>query len=434
MLIHLVVPGDTVSGIAAFYGITPAKLIEDNQLLTPNHLVPGQNLLILFPALTHTVQPGDTLFAISRQYGVSLITLYRNNYFLGGKPGIFPGQVLTIAYAQTKLGRLMVNGYAMPNINQDLYLATLPYLTTVSIFAHSFTAEGNLIEIDDRDMIARARTMGVASIMVLAPFDSDQGFDNQLISDVVNSPAASKRLIENVVAAVTRKGYSGVDLDFEYIKKTDAAPYLAFVAALYEALSAQGYTLNIDLAPKTSTDQPGLLYEGQNYAALGKITDTVLVMTYEWGYTYGPPMAVAPIGEVRKSLDYAVSQIPPQKILMGIPNYGYDWTLPFVQGQSKAQSISNPRGVDLAVNHGQPILFRDSAASPYFNYRADSGADHEVWFEDPQSISAKLDVARQLGLRGAGYWSLMRPFPQNWQMLNVLFEIERKDVSIFRPR
>ncbi len=52
-------------------------------------------------------------------------------------------------------------------------------------------------------------------------------------------------------------------------------------------------------------------------------------MTYEWGYKYGPNMAVAPLNMVRRVLDYAVTEIIPEKIMLGIPNYGYDWPLPF---------------------------------------------------------------------------------------------------------
>ena len=54
-------------------------------------------------------------------------------------------------------------------------------------------------------------------------------------------------------------------------------------------------------------------------------------MTYEWGYLFGPPMATAPVNMVRQVLDYGVTTIDPNKILMGIPNYAYDWSLPFIQ-------------------------------------------------------------------------------------------------------
>ena len=140
-------------------------------------------------------------------------------------------------------------------------------------------------------------------------------------------------------------------------------------------------------------------------------------------YTYGPPMAVAPINSVRRVLEYALTRIPANKIFLGIPNYGYDWTLPFVQGQSKADSISNPEALELARKYNREILFDTASMTPYFNYRDESGREHEVWFEDSRSMKAKYDLVQEFSLKGMGYWNLMRPFKQNWSLINAMFEI-----------
>ena len=84
-------------------------------------------------------------------------------------------------------------------------------------------------------------------------------------------------------------------------------------------------------------------------------------MTYEWGYTYGPPMAVAPLGQVRAVLDYAVTAVAPEKIFMGIPLYGYDWPLPFVSGETRAESLSPVQAVERALRHDIAIQY-DAAA------------------------------------------------------------------------
>ena len=151
--------------------------------------------------------------------------------------------------------------------------------------------------------------------------------------------------------------------------------------------------------------------------------DAVLLMTYEWGYTYGPPMAVAPLPNVRAVLDYAVTAIPPKKILLGVPNYGYDWPLPFLRGTTQAQSISNEQAIQLALSHNIAIQYDETAQAPYFHYADADGTVHEVWFEDARSIQAKLALIPEYGLYGVGYWNLMRPFPQNWRVLNALYRI-----------
>ncbi|MDE7261532.1 MAG: sporulation protein [Oscillospiraceae bacterium] len=133
-------------------------------------------------------------------------------------------------------------------------------------------------------------------------------------------------------------------------------------------------------------------------------------------------MAVAPLPNVRQVLDYAVTEIPRQKIYLGISNYGYDWPLPFIQGQTRARSLSNQAAVELAVRYGAAIQYDETAQSPWFEYT--SGGPHVVWFEDARSMSAKLRLIAEYGLYGAGYWNLMRPYPQGWTVLDALYEVE----------
>jgi len=148
-------------------------------------------------------------------------------------------------------------------------------------------------------------------------------------------------------------------------------------------------------------------------------------MTYEWGYTYGPAMAVAPVNRVREVLDYAVTEIPREKIYMGIPNYGYDFILPYVQGVSRADSVSNVGAVQLAADIGEAILYDETAQAPYFIYYDDQGRQHQVWFEDARSIEAKLDLFSEYGFEGVGYWNIMRYFPQNWLVVSSLYDIAK---------
>lgn len=145
--------------------------------------------------------------------------------------------------------------------------------------------------------------------------------------------------------------------------------------------------------------------------------------SYEWGYTAGPPMAVAPLPNVRAVLDYAVTEIPAGKIFLGIPNYGYDWTLPFVQGVTRARSISNQYAIQLAREHDIAIQFDDTAQAPFFHYTGADGAVHEVWFEDARSMEAKLRLIAEYGFQGGGVWNLMRPFSQIWLTASSLYDI-----------
>ena len=128
-------------------------------------------------------------------------------------------------------------------------------------------------------------------------------------------------------------------------------------------------------------------------------------------------MAVAPLNKVREVLDYAVTEIPREKIIMGVPNYGYDWKLPFERGVTRAELIGNVEAVRIAVENHAQIQYDETAQSPYFTYWQ-QGMEHEVWFEDVRSIQAKINLAKEYGFRGFGYWNLMRPFRANWLLVN----------------
>lgn len=127
-------------------------------------------------------------------------------------------------------------------------------------------------------------------------------------------------------------------------------------------------------------------------------------------------MAVAPLDQVRRVVEYAVTEIAPEKINLGIPNYGYDWPLPFVRGTTAARTIGNVEAIQIAIQNNAVIQFDETAQSPFFNYTSD-GIFHEVWFEDVRSIQAKFELIKEFGLRGAGYWQLMRWWRANWLLL-----------------
>ena len=145
-------------------------------------------------------------------------------------------------------------------------------------------------------------------------------------------------------------------------------------------------------------------------------------MTYEWGYTYGPPMAVAPIHQVRRVVEYALTQIPAEKIDLGIPNYGYDWPLPYVRGVTKAATVNNIQAVRIAIAYGVAIQFDELSQSPFFTYNTE-GTEHEVWFEDVRSLQAKFNLIKEYSLRGCGYWQIMQWFRANWLLLRDNFYI-----------
>ena len=423
MTIHVVRPGDSIESIAAYYGVDPLRLASDNSVPDNGALAVGQTLVVRFPRQVHSVHPGETLTSIAARYGISVRDLWRRNWSLGGKETLTIGKTLVISYFDSSLGTIVSNGYAYPFIGEQLLSEQLPYQSYLSPFTYGITYSGDLIPLADDALLSAARQRGTFPVMHLSTLTESGQFDTYRGELVLTDPAIQEQLIRQILQTVLLRGYAGVDVDFEYLPGTLALSYAAFLSRLRRLLHAQGRFLWVALAPKTSATQKGLLYEGHDYPAIGAASDGVLLMTYEWGYTYGPPMAVAPLPNVRAVLDYAVTAIPSSKIFLGIPNYGYDWPLPFVQGVTRAQSISNQHAIELAIEHQVAIQFDPTSQSPFFHYTDPAGTVHEVWFEDARSIAAKLKLISEYGFQGAGFWNLMRPFSQTWLVLDSLYTL-----------
>lgn len=374
MQIYVVKTGDTVDSIAAETGVPVETLIYDNQIEYPYRLAVGQALFI-----------GDGIREVPRR-------------------------------------PLYVSGYAYPFIEEEVLRETLPWLTAIYVFSYGFTEEGELVPpiSDDTRIIEGSRQAGVRPVLTFTPLGADGRFNNNLVSALVGSRELQQKIIWELGRTMQAKGYEGLDIDFEYIRAEDREAFAAFVGFATQVMNLFGYPVSVALAPKTSRDQPGLLYEGVDYRLLGMAANRAMLMTYEWGYTYGPPMAVAPINMVRRVVDYAITEIPREKISLGIPNYGYDWPLPYVRGVTRAQTLGTLEAIRLAIDHGVEIRFDETAMSPYFRYWQ-YGIQHEVWFEDVRSLKAKFDLVKEYGLSGVGYWQLMRYYRANWLLLDELF-------------
>lgn len=424
MTVHIVKQGDTVTSIAAQYGVDADRIIIENELPNPEGLVVGQSIGIRVPETTHTVVAGNTIDSIAQQYNITRTQLMQRNPQIAAQQTLTPGQVLVITYANEEvIGSMIINGYAYPFIDKNVLRKTLPFLTYLAIFTYGFDAQGNLIAPDDTELLAIAKEFGVGPIMVLAPMNEEEAFDTQIAHNMFANPEGQAALINNIVTTLQTKGYRGIDIDFEFILPEDKQAFLDFITAVNTRLDQEGFITMVALAPKTSGEMTGLLYEAHDYPTIGAVADLVLLMTYEWGYTYGPPMATAPLNNMRKVLQYGVSVIDKNKALMGIPNYAYDWPLPFVKGTTAAESISNQNAIVRAADNRVIIQFDEVAASPFYNYTDDKGVAHVVWFDDVRSMNAKIGLVKEFDLEGGGVWQIMNFFPGLWMVISSQYNV-----------
>lgn len=420
MFIYTVKPGDNLITLARMFGIPANRIAADNALRNPNALSVGQNLVIMSNSIRYVLQEGQTLYSVAQEFEVPLETLIEANPNVN-PISLQPGDVITIPQENRAPRRpIIVNGYAYPTIQESALNCSMPFLTFLSPFSYSITPTGELIAPNADDLIYRAARNAVMPLMVVTNI-FDGTFSTEVLSQILADPEARERLIGSIMYELDDKNYYGLNLDMEYISPDDRESYNDFLAEVSRRVHANGYILVTAVAPKYRADQQGILYESHDYAVQGRYADYVVIMTYEWGYTYSAPMSVQPIEEVRKVLSYAVSEIPSEKILMGMPNYGYDWTLPYTRGTA-AQSIGFIAATELAASNNAEILYDEKSQTPYFYY-TENGTRHVVWFDDPRSVNAKLGLVDEFDLAGVSYWTINRCYIPNWLVLQNRFEV-----------
>ena len=176
---------------------------------------------------------------------------------------------------------IFVNGYAYPSISQEVLADWLPSLTFVACFSYGFAEDGHIIQLEDDALREPAAAAGVKALMVLTPMDETGMFSNNRAKALLESPAAQENFLSDIIYTLEQKNMFGVDFDFEYVYSENREQYAQLIGEARQRLNPMGYIVTAALAPKTSADQPGLLYQGHDYSLIGQAANLCLLMTYE---------------------------------------------------------------------------------------------------------------------------------------------------------
>jgi spore germination protein YaaH len=237
------------------------------------------------------------------------------------------------------------------------------------------------------------------------------------VADILHDRAAMTRHVNDIVALVLREGYAGIDIDYEDLRGTDRDAFTTFVTNLGDALHAEHKILSVAVFAKTSDAGDDQRNMAQDYAAIGDAADEVRLMAYDYHWSASPPGPVAPITWVREVLDYAKTQIPAEKIVLGIPVAGFDW----VDGQGEPVSWLQCFGRTRAYH--ATLRYDRLSQSPSFRYTDEQGRAHEVWFENAESTTAKLEAAKSAGIRGVYLWMFGDEDDRTWTTLHNILPV-----------
>jgi spore germination protein len=298
----------------------------------------------------------------------------------------------------------------------DSAIANRAALSVVSPWMFGVSDDGHVVPLapDQADQQAvalqRLRNAGLKIIPTIANYRDGQ-WRYPPIARILHSPDLMNRQVSQIVALAASKGWAGVDIDYEELRADDRAAFTDFVRSLAAALHAVDLTLSVDVFAKTTDSGYDQRDQAQDYAALGGAADQIRVMAYDYHWSTSAPGPIAPFDWVRDALDYTLAHIPAQKVLLGVPLYGYDWA------GGAAQPVSWAQVYDLARTHAGQVRWDQASQSPWLQYTDGSGVRHVVWFENAYSSSTKFALARGRGVHGVALWMYGSEDQVTWSKL-----------------
>jgi Predicted glycosyl hydrolase len=420
MTIYVVQAGDTITSIANKFGVSEKRLIQENGILNPTDLVIGQTIVITYPQDIYIVKEGDTLSDIAGNHGIPIMQLYRNNPYLWERQYIYPGEELIISY-DTK-ATVTTNGYAFPFIDKDSLRKSLPYLTYLSILNYKTLKKGEIESFyDDSELIETAKQFGVAPLMLLTSVTFRGERNPEMIYEILLNPDYQETHAQSMLKIMKEKGYYGLNITITYLNETNQELYLNYLKRITSRLNKEGYPVFITIDPNFMTEENKVQFEKVDYSQYNELIDETYLMRFFWGTQYGPPMPVSSVENISLYLEYIKQMIEPNKINIGFPLLGYDWTIPYIEGFSEANAISLDAAIELARLMDSVILFDEASKTPYFKYEIETSGrsiQHIVWFTDARTIDAIVRLVIENDLGGMGLWNIMSYNSQLWLIIN----------------
>ncbi|RRO18866.1 peptidoglycan hydrolase [Saccharopolyspora rhizosphaerae] len=243
----------------------------------------------------------------------------------------------------------------------------------------------------------------------------DGEWRSEPLTGILHDPARTRSHVEALAQFALDGGFPGIDIDYEDLRPEDGPAFTRFVRELADRLHTEDLRLSVTVAPKTEDESDNESARALDYRALGDAADSVRIMAYDYHWETSDPGPAAPEPWLREVLGYAFARVPADKLVLGIPVYGYDWS------EGYGTSVSSARALRLAQRHGVQPVWDEEGGSAWFEYQA-AGVDHVVWFEDARSTAVKLRLARELGVRAVHLWAYGPEAPGLWEELDSGWE------------
>jgi len=243
-------------------------------------------------------------------------------------------------------------------------------------------------------------------------YDGKAGWCPPAFLQMLANPAARKNLAEQLEAYADQRHEPGIVVDFESLPQTSQKQFESFVHDLSVSLHAKNMKLMVALPAADWTF---------DYKYFASQADAIILMNYDFRWPTSPPGPIAPQDWFVRNINNMVKIVPPDKLIMGIANYGYDWPKPTKQDPHPvAASLSFQQGVLTAVESGADALYDPDSFNLHYSYEDGDGRVHTVWMLDGVTGYNELRAAEQAGVAGTALWRLGLEDPSIWSIWDAV--------------
>lgn len=239
---------------------------------------------------------------------------------------------------------------------------------------------------------------------LLNNYGADNRWEGDKLARFLNNAAARNRLIRDLTVYLLSHHFAGVTVDFEEVPDPSQPALRSFMAELAGDLRLFGLKVSQCLPAQD---------ESYDYRYFGAVTDFVVLMDYDQHWSSSEPGPIAAQGWFADILARRAQEIPPEKLVLAVANYGYDWE----EGKPEAGEITFQEAIVIARESDGKISFDPDSLNPTFDYWDDNDRRHRVWFLGAVSTFDEMRAAEGYPLRGLALWRLGSEDPSIWDVL-----------------
>src|SRR5882762_1605029 len=217
------------------------------------------------------------------------------------------------------------------------------------------------------------------------------------MAQMLASSSSRQNLVRNVVEYAAESRQAGIVVDFEEVPDASQSHFRQFIGALAPALHSAGLKLMIALPARD---------DAYDYEFFGKQCDAIVLMNYDQHWLTSPPGPIAAQDWFVENLHQVFDAVPPQKIIVGIANYAYDWSLAARNQNEAAEEFSIQEALLHAEESEANIEFDSNSLNPHYSYYDEHNHVHQVWMLDAVSAYNELRASERLGVQGTALWRL----------------------------